>query len=98
MEVSKLSFSQEFGPKLREDYVMVKHLSRTPKEEAYARCCLCHWTGCCNSKWQKVNALASIGISMNMCKLVRHSFCSSGGSKSTQLVFYKVNELTVDLF
>nr|XP_027114761.1 phospholipase D zeta 1-like isoform X1 [Coffea arabica] len=62
LEVSKLSFSQEFGPKLREDYVMVKHLSRTPKEEAYARCCLCHWTGCCNSKWQKVWAVLKPGF------------------------------------
>lgn len=63
LEVSKLSFSQEFGPKLKEDYVMVKHSSRTTKEEAYTRCCLCQWSGCCNNKWKKVNTLDSIGIS-----------------------------------
>lgn len=62
MEVSKLSFAQEFGPKLREDYIMIKHLSRTPKEEAYARCCLCNWAGCCNSKWQKVWAVLKPGF------------------------------------
>lgn len=55
LEVSKLSFLPEYGPKLKENYVMVKHLS-VVSEGDDNRCCLCCWPGCCNNNWQKVNA------------------------------------------
>ncbi|KAJ8572840.1 hypothetical protein K7X08_009351 [Anisodus acutangulus] len=57
LEVSKLSFLPEYGPKLKENYVMVKHLSKVPKEEENVGCCICYWSGCCKSKWQKVWAV-----------------------------------------
>ncbi|CAK9166850.1 unnamed protein product [Ilex paraguariensis] len=53
LEVSKLSFSQEYGPKLKEGYVMVKHLAKIPRDNADTRCCMCCWSGCCNNNWQK---------------------------------------------
>lgn len=55
LEVSKLSFLPEYGPKLKENYVMIKHLLKVPKDEEDAGCCICYWSGCCKSKWQKVN-------------------------------------------
>ncbi|KAK9291478.1 hypothetical protein L1049_019426 [Liquidambar formosana] len=60
MEVSKLSFSREYGPKLKEDYIMVKHLPRIPRDDA--ECCPFHWSGCCNTKWQKVWAVLKPGF------------------------------------
>ena len=33
MEVSRLSFLPEYGPKLKEDYVTVKHLPKIQKED-----------------------------------------------------------------
>lgn len=54
MEVSKLSFSPEYGPKLKEDYIMVKHLPKIVKEDDSKKCFLCLWFGCCNDNWQKV--------------------------------------------
>lgn len=63
LEVSKLSFAHEYGPKLKEDYIMVKHLSRRiTKEDANGRCCLCTWSGCCNNRWQKVWAVLKPGF------------------------------------
>ncbi|CAI9103469.1 OLC1v1001952C1 [Oldenlandia corymbosa var. corymbosa] len=62
LEVSKLSFSPEFGPKLKEDYVMVKRSSTMPKEDIYSRCCICHWAGCCRDKWEKVWAVLKPGF------------------------------------
>ncbi|KAK4476714.1 hypothetical protein RD792_015874 [Penstemon davidsonii] len=53
LEVSRLSFSQEYGPKLKEGYVMVNHLGLS-EDDACSRCCLCHWSGCCGNNWQKV--------------------------------------------
>ncbi|XP_060219291.1 phospholipase D zeta 1-like isoform X3 [Lycium barbarum] len=61
LEVSKLSFLPEYGPKLKENYVMVKHLSKVPKEEENVGCCICYWSGCCKSKWQKVWAVLKPG-------------------------------------
>ncbi|CAN4111032.1 unnamed protein product [Withania somnifera] len=61
LEVSKLSFLPEYGPKLKENYVMVKHLSRVPKEEENVGCCMCYCSGCCKSKWQKVWAVVKPG-------------------------------------
>ncbi|THG18669.1 hypothetical protein TEA_005348 [Camellia sinensis var. sinensis] len=54
LEVSKLSFSPECGPKLKEDYVMVKHLPKIPNNDDYRRCCACPWFSCCNDNWQKI--------------------------------------------
>lgn len=48
LEVSKLSFQQEYGPKLKEDYVLVKHIQ---KKYADRQCLPCQWLGCRN--WQK---------------------------------------------
>ncbi|KAF8392647.1 hypothetical protein HHK36_022996 [Tetracentron sinense] len=62
LEVSKLSFSPEYGPKLKEDYVMVKHLQKIPKEDDARKCCACHWFSCCNDNWQKVWAVLKPGF------------------------------------
>ncbi|KAK4782951.1 hypothetical protein SAY86_007325 [Trapa natans] len=62
LEVSKLSFSPEYGPKLKEDYVMVKHLPKIPRPDDYRRCCLCDWLSCCNDNWQKVWAVLKPGF------------------------------------
>ncbi|KAJ8447810.1 hypothetical protein Cgig2_015173 [Carnegiea gigantea] len=57
LEVSKLSFRQEYGPKLKEDYVLVKHLQ---KKNADRQCLPCQWLGCRN--WQKVWAVLKPGF------------------------------------
>ncbi|KAG5512981.1 hypothetical protein RHGRI_038612 [Rhododendron griersonianum] len=44
LEVSKLSFLKEHGPKLKEGYVMVKHLAKIPKDDD---CYVCRWFNCC---------------------------------------------------
>nr|DAD38153.1 TPA_asm: hypothetical protein HUJ06_008794 [Nelumbo nucifera] len=62
LEVSKLSFSPEYGPKLKEDYVMVKHLPKIPKDDDDTKCCACHWFNCCNDNWQKVWAVLKPGF------------------------------------
>ncbi|KAK8661784.1 hypothetical protein V6N13_091379 [Hibiscus sabdariffa] len=63
LEVSKLSFSPEYGPKLKEDYVMVKHLPKLAKNDDDSdRCCACHWFNCCNDNWQKVWAVLKPGF------------------------------------
>ncbi|KAI3923866.1 hypothetical protein MKW92_011730 [Papaver armeniacum] len=62
-EVSKLSFASEYGPKLKEDYVMVKHLRNIPKrEDDDGKCCPCLWFNCCNTNWQKVWAVLKPGF------------------------------------
>ncbi|KAK6930210.1 Phospholipase D-like domain [Dillenia turbinata] len=62
LEVSKLSFSPEYGPKLKEDYVMVKHLPQIHREDDYQKCCFCHLFACCNDNWQKVWAVLKPGF------------------------------------
>ncbi|OVA02602.1 Phospholipase D/Transphosphatidylase [Macleaya cordata] len=62
LEVSKLSFSSEYGPKLKEDYVMVKHLKNILKEDDDGKCCTCHWFSWCNNNWQKVWAVLKPGF------------------------------------
>ncbi|XP_062108661.1 phospholipase D zeta 1 isoform X1 [Humulus lupulus] len=62
LEVSKLSFSPEYGPKLKEDYVMVKHLPKILKNDDSRKCCACDWFGCCNDNWQKVWAVLKPGF------------------------------------
>ncbi|XP_058077634.1 phospholipase D zeta 1-like isoform X3 [Magnolia sinica] len=61
LEVSKLSFLPEYGPKLKEDFVMVKHLPKIVKDED-KKCCTCHWFSCCNGNWQKVWAVLKPGF------------------------------------
>ncbi|KAJ7527416.1 hypothetical protein O6H91_16G053700 [Diphasiastrum complanatum] len=60
LEVSKLSFALEYGPKkLREGYVMVKHLSKIHPEAVVGCSCF----SCCRSKnWQKVWAVLKPGF------------------------------------
>ncbi|XP_044486732.1 phospholipase D zeta 1 isoform X1 [Mangifera indica] len=62
LEVSKLSFSPEYGPKLKEDYVMVKHLPKILKNDDSTRCNCCPWFNCCNDNWQKVWAVLKPGF------------------------------------
>lgn len=53
LEVSRLSFAQEYGPKLKEGYVMVKHLSKISRDDTGPKCL----PGCCfgcNNTWHKV--------------------------------------------
>uniref|UniRef100_A0A7N1A048 Uncharacterized protein n=1 Tax=Kalanchoe fedtschenkoi TaxID=63787 RepID=A0A7N1A048_KALFE len=54
MEVSKLSFLKEYGPKLKEDYLMVKHLPRMNGAEAGRSCVPFNLLQICGAKWQKV--------------------------------------------
>ncbi|XP_048427822.1 phospholipase D zeta 1 isoform X2 [Pyrus x bretschneideri] len=62
LEVSMLSFSPEYGPKLKEDYVMVKHLPKIPKDDTTRKCCASRWFNCCNDNWQKVWAVLKPGF------------------------------------
>lgn len=61
LEVSKLSFLPEYGPKLKEEYVMVKHLPQIVKNDD-SRKCVCCWFSCCNDNWQKVWAVLKPGF------------------------------------
>lgn len=54
LEVSKLSFAPEYGPKLKEDYIMVKHLPKIMDNDDDIKCCSCQWFCCCRDNWQKV--------------------------------------------
>ncbi|KAL2231263.1 UNVERIFIED_CONTAM: Phospholipase D zeta 1, partial [Sesamum indicum] len=54
LEVSRLSFSKEYGPKMKEGYVMVKHLGRFSEDNTCSGCCLCRCSGCCGNNWRKV--------------------------------------------
>ncbi|XP_031103467.1 phospholipase D zeta 1-like isoform X1 [Ipomoea triloba] len=60
LEVSKLSFLPEYGPKLKENYVMVKHLPRI--SDGDSRCSMCYRFGCCKNNWQKVWAVLKPGF------------------------------------
>lgn len=59
LEVSTLSFMQEYGPKLKEGYVMVKHLPKIPRDDD---CHTCRLFDCFNSSWQKVWAVLKPGF------------------------------------
>ncbi|XP_072958670.1 phospholipase D zeta 1-like isoform X2 [Typha angustifolia] len=61
LEVSRLSFVTEYGPKLKEDYVTVRHLPRIQMDDD-RRCCPCSWSCCCNGNWQKVWAVLKPGF------------------------------------
>ncbi|KAK9053325.1 hypothetical protein SSX86_029958 [Deinandra increscens subsp. villosa] len=58
LEVSKLSFSPQYGPKLKEDYVMVHHLNHIQRDGVDRGCFMC----CCRNNWQKVWAVLKPGI------------------------------------
>ncbi|CAM8993160.1 unnamed protein product [Rhodiola kirilowii] len=62
LEVSKLSFAPEYGPKLKEGYVMVKHLPQTLKNTDARKCCRCPCFPCCTDNWQKVWAVLKPGF------------------------------------
>ncbi|XP_047334526.1 phospholipase D zeta 1-like [Impatiens glandulifera] len=62
LEVSKLSFSPEYGPKLKEEYVMVKHLTKILDDDEHKGCCACGLFGCCNDNWKKVWAVLKPGF------------------------------------
>ncbi|PWA53084.1 phospholipase D P2 [Artemisia annua] len=59
LEVSKLSFSPEYGPKLKEDYVMVQHLNHIQREDTNVGCFMGY---CCRNNWQKVWAVLKPGF------------------------------------
>ncbi|KAJ1385581.1 Pleckstrin-like proteiny domain [Sesbania bispinosa] len=61
LEVSKLSFLQEYGPKLREGYVTVKHLSNI-SQDSDVTCFPCDWFHWCNNSWKKVWAVLKPGF------------------------------------
>ncbi|PIN10122.1 Phospholipase D1 [Handroanthus impetiginosus] len=54
LEVSRLSFSQDYGPKLKEGYVMVKHLAIFSEDNTCSGCCLCNCLCFCGNNWRKV--------------------------------------------
>lgn len=60
LEVSKLSFKPEYGPKLREGYVFVKHLQKIHSTEESSRCSCVRW--CFKDNWQKVWAVMKPGF------------------------------------
>ncbi|KAK2637963.1 hypothetical protein Ddye_025758 [Dipteronia dyeriana] len=62
LEVSRLSFAQKYGPKLKEGYVMVKHLSKISRDVTDAKRCTGCCFGCCNNSWQKVWSVLKPGF------------------------------------
>ncbi|KAL1803711.1 phospholipase D zeta 1 isoform X2 [Daucus carota subsp. sativus] len=62
LEVSRLSFSPEYGPKQKEDYVMVNHLSTILDDKDHRMCSPCQWFNCCSDNWQKVWAVLKPGF------------------------------------
>ncbi|KAE8660207.1 Phospholipase D p2 [Hibiscus syriacus] len=61
LEVSKLSFSREYGPKLKEGYVTVKHLSNVAGDDDIG-CFPCQWFSFCTNNWRKVWAVMKPGF------------------------------------
>lgn len=60
LEVSKLSFAPEYGPKLHEGYVMVQHLPNFSKNTGCLACLKS--CSCCNPNWQRVWAVLKPGF------------------------------------
>lgn len=57
LEVSRLSFAREYGSKMKEGYVTVKHLREVPGSDG-GRCCLpSQCLGCFGNSWAKVCVL-----------------------------------------
>lgn len=64
LEVSRLSFAPEYGPKLQEGYLTVKHLPSFPADE-HSSSCSRFWESCwCsfNTNWQEVWAVLKPGF------------------------------------
>ncbi|PON67008.1 Phospholipase D family [Parasponia andersonii] len=62
LEVSRLSFQQEYGTKLKEGYVLVKHLSNIPRSDSDVNCCPFSLLFCCQDNWHKVWAVLKPGF------------------------------------
>eukprot|EP00249_Psilotum_nudum_P019640 c27353_g1_i1 orf=427-3258(+) len=63
LEVSKLSFVPEYGPKCKEGYVLVRHLPEIHPVDQTSTCFCCKWLFCCFSEiWQKVWAVLKPGF------------------------------------
>ncbi|KGN60969.1 phospholipase D zeta 2 [Cucumis sativus] len=62
LEVSKMSFVREHGPKLKEGYLMVKHLKQVTGSDSSIKCFACHWCSCCMYNWKKVWAVLKPGF------------------------------------
>ncbi|XP_023734073.1 phospholipase D zeta 1 [Lactuca sativa] len=62
MGASKLSFCPEYGSKLKEEYVLVKHLPKISNRDDERKCSACFWFNCCNDNWQKVWAVLKPGF------------------------------------
>ncbi|KAI9081027.1 hypothetical protein K1719_037007 [Acacia pycnantha] len=61
LEVSRLSFLQDYGSKMKEGYVMVRNLSNISRDSD-VRCFPCEWLGLCNNNWSKVWAVLKPGF------------------------------------
>ncbi|KAH0838915.1 hypothetical protein HID58_092349 [Brassica napus] len=62
LEVSRLSFAREYGSKMKEGYVTVKHLREVPGSDG-GRCCLpSQCLGCFGNSWAKVWAVLKPGF------------------------------------
>lgn len=63
LEVSRLSFAPEYGPKLHEGYVIVQHLPKISNKEENSGCSDCFKSCCCcNPNWQRVWAVLKPGF------------------------------------
>ncbi|GAB4835774.1 Phospholipase D zeta 1 [Ancistrocladus abbreviatus] len=62
LEVSKLSFLEDYGPKLKEDYLWVKHLPKALTKDTDMQCFSCQWFNCCNNNWRKAWAVLKPGF------------------------------------
>ncbi|XP_050223609.1 phospholipase D zeta 1-like [Mercurialis annua] len=62
LEVSKLSFSLEYGPKLKEGFVMVNHLSNISASDDNVGCCPCQLFNYCDNNWKRVWAVLKPGF------------------------------------
>ncbi|PON89548.1 Phospholipase D1/D [Trema orientale] len=62
LEVSRLSFQQEYGTKLKEGYVLVKHLSNIQSSDSDVNCCPFSLLFCCQDNWHKVWAVLKPGF------------------------------------
>lgn len=93
-----LSFSPEYGPKLKEEYVMVKHLPKIPKDDDSRKCCMSGCFSCCNDNWQKVKNPAFevdqhgslILVSLDICKsyiFLHAAFMHCCGSQMQNIYF-----------
>ncbi|KAJ4835368.1 Phospholipase D zeta 1 [Turnera subulata] len=61
LEVSKMSFLREYGSKLKEGYIMVKHLPKIRVDDK-GKCCPCSLLDIFNNNWQKVWAVLKPGF------------------------------------